>query len=463
MGLTLNKYQKEAWNTILKSYEHGNKFALLIMPLGSGKIFLSVYSVQKLSEHFHLKKVAYVSKTLAIQYNFRTVAQENLVTDLVQISLYTYNSLLKDIEARNLSRNEFDLIIFEEFNYFNHSERMDQVIRYFDAFHIYFSDKELNNLQKELPFDNGAIYKVSISQLINDGSLVEYQKKFYTEINENINKQITYYSNNEIGWDEYESKLKDLLQKLKGSTDEIIKIQELILSGEIDISEITELNYKKKQIKQFKKLLDNDIFFNSKVELTSSPESVWQEFFEANPWIFGFGVNYIFNTPLEGKKLEQTVKGYNFNENGKRVDALLKTTGIIKTLCFGEIKTHKTHLLKNLKNPYRADCWSISDELAGGVAQIHKIVQKSLENLGTSISMIDENGFKSTKSLYLYKPKSFLIIGSLNEFANEKGEIHEEKFSSFELFRRSLSDIEIITFDELYERANAIVNKIWRG
>ena len=31
------------------------------------------------------------------------------------------------------------------------------------------------------------------------------------------------------------------------------------------------------------------------------------------------------------------------------------------------------------------------------------------------------------------------------------------RFASFGLFRRSISDIEIITFDELFERANAIV------
>ena len=38
-------------------------------------------------------------------------------------------------------------------------------------------------------------------------------------------------------------------------------------------------------------------------------------------------------------------------------------------------------------------------------------------------------------------------------------EIHEEKFSSFELFPRSISDIEIINLDELYENANEIINK----
>ena len=59
----------------------------------------------------------------------------------------------------------------------------------------------------------------------------------------------------------------------------------------------------------------------------------------------------------------------------------LKTTGIIQTLCFGEIKTHRKSILKEVKNPYRLDSWAISDELAGGIAQIQKTIQKSLKNI----------------------------------------------------------------------------------
>ncbi|MBK9929194.1 MAG: DUF4263 domain-containing protein [Saprospiraceae bacterium] len=101
----------------------------------------------------------------------------------------------------------------------------------------------------------------------------------------------------------------------------------------------------------------------------------------------------------------------------------------------------------------------MSEELAGGVSQIHKTIQKSLKNISTALSIYDESGFNQKYPIYLYRPKSFLIIGALREFKKMNDEIHEEKFSSFELFPRSISDIEIITFDELYERANAIINK----
>ena len=54
------------------------------------------------------------------------------------------------------------------------------------------------------------------------------------------------------------------------------------------------------------------------------------------------------------------------------------------------------------------------------------------------------------------QPESFLVIGSLNEFLTDTG-VNEDKLRSFELFRKNIISPEIITFDELYERARFIV------
>ena len=61
-------------------------------------------------------------------------------------------------------------------------------------------------------------------------------------------------------------------------------------------------------------------------------------------------MNYFFNTPLEGRKLEQVVRGSYVSGAGKRVDAFLKTQGIVSALSFGEIKTHKTNLIEHVIN-----------------------------------------------------------------------------------------------------------------
>ncbi|WP_352612205.1 MULTISPECIES: Shedu anti-phage system protein SduA domain-containing protein [unclassified Mesorhizobium] len=54
------------------------------------------------------------------------------------------------------------------------------------------------------------------------------------------------------------------------------------------------------------------------------------------------------------------------------------------------------------------------------------------------------------------EPRSCLVIGSLAEFQFDRG-TNLPKFRSFELHRRHTNRPEIVTFDELLERARFIV------
>lgn len=251
----------------------------------------------------------------------------------------------------------------------------------------------------------------------------------------------------------------NILQFIYDQPEIIPDLIEELQKHNIKREDIVGLAHRKTQLEIFKSMLYEENYFeNLKIELEiDKDELVWQKFFEDNSWILGYGLNYIFNSELDGKKLEQVTKGFDFNSSGKRVDLLMKTKGVINSLCFGEIKTHKTELLKNVTSPYRIECWSVSDEVIGGVAQIQKTIQKSIENLRTKTEIKDKNGDLTGEQLYLYQPKSFLLIGTLNQFAVED-KVNENKFSSFELFRRNLVNPEIITFDELYERAKHIIN-----
>jgi hypothetical protein len=217
-----------------------------------------------------------------------------------------------------------------------------------------------------------------------------------------------------------------------------------ISKGNVSSSDITELSKRKESLKDFSEMLSNN----------GTSEGDWQRFFEANTWIFGYGLNFVFNAPLEGKKLEQVVAGHNVSGAGKRVDALLSRRGLIEATCFVEIKKHNTDLLE--KKQYRPECYSVSAEVAGGVSQIQKSIQKSLYSLRDRLNITDDDN-NPLQSIYNYQPKGYLVVGSLSEFNTETG-INEAKYSSFELFRRNLSNPEIITFDELFERAKFIVS-----
>lgn len=247
-----------------------------------------------------------------------------------------------------------------------------------------------------------------------------------------------------------DNQTKQLIQKNPGLIKSFIE-------HELTDSDITAVGYRKQELEKFRKLLQDEDFFKQELEKVEnkSKEALWQNFFEKNTWIFGYGLNYIFATTLEEKKLEQVVSGYTFNSSGKRVDGLLKTKGLISSLCFVEIKRHDTSLIDSKE--YRPDCWNVSRELSGAVSQIQKTVQRSINELPTQNRLSDKKGNPTGETVFLYKPKSYLIIGTLAEFVTEFG-INESKFSSFELFRQNIDSPEIITFDELYERAKYLIN-----
>lgn len=234
---------------------------------------------------------------------------------------------------------------------------------------------------------------------------------------------------------------KQVIQYLKENPNVIKKVVE----NEVTESDVVSLGYRKQQLTKFENMLENDNLI----------ESDWQKFFEANTWIFGYGLSYIFQTELDDKKIEQVVSGHDFNNSGKRVDGLLKTAGMIKSLCFVELKTHKTDLLEN--KPYRGSCWNISKELSGAIAQIQNTVSLSMNKFFDKIQLKDNHGNLTGEEVFNFQPKSFLIIGKLDEFQNEYG-VNSDKYRSFELFRKNIFTPEIITFDELYERAKFIVD-----
>lgn len=229
-----------------------------------------------------------------------------------------------------------------------------------------------------------------------------------------------------------------------------------VLKSEITTEDIIAVGYRKKQLEVYENLLNDKNYFESlKTKKQCSNEGLWQKYFEKNPRVFGYGLGYIFLSGLDNKKLEQVVQGYSVDSNGKRVDALMKTRGIISNLCFVEIKTHSTELLES--KPYRSGCWAPSKELAGAIAQVQGTAASAVESLSSKINPNDKEGNPTGEEIYNYQPKSYLVIGSMTEFVSKNG-VNKDKLRSFELLRKNTSSPEIITFDELYERAKFIVH-----
>ena len=114
---------------------------------------------------------------------------------------------------------------------------------------------------------------------------------------------------------------------------------------------------------------------------------------------------------------------------------------------FIELKKPSTPLFGKEKN--RSNSWRLSNELIDSVSQI-------LEHKASGLIRLDNKQYINGEPLEQkpYDSKVILIIGDWSELDNCIS-THESdiKKKTFELFRRDSRNIEILTFDELFERA----------
>lgn len=180
-------------------------------------------------------------------------------------------------------------------------------------------------------------------------------------------------------------------------------------------------------------------------------EREWQAYFEANPWVFGHGLNYVFLDKV-GPKLETVTTGSAFDRAGKRIDALMRTRAEISQYVLIEIKRDATKLLR--KDEYRPGCWTASNELSAAVTQTQKTVFEFARNRFRDV-LKNESGNDTGETAYSVEPRSFVVIGDLSELQG-----NDDKIACFELYRRKLVSPEIVTFDELFHRARCIIENI---
>ncbi|WP_245658880.1 Shedu anti-phage system protein SduA domain-containing protein [Microtetraspora malaysiensis] len=212
--------------------------------------------------------------------------------------------------------------------------------------------------------------------------------------------------------------------------------------------------HRREQVSVFRKYLEDDNCFDRAIARTARKrgEDVWQQFFEKNPWILGASLGGQLLVSWDPSRLEQAVTGSSISGVGKRTDALLRTAGRIRSMVFAEFKTHRTALLD--KDVYRSGCWIPSKHVTGGVSQLQGTVHRAVRHIGNLINDHDEEGAAIPgEATYLIRPRSYLIVGQLADLFSGGGGVREDKFVSFELYRRSITEPEIVTFDELLSRA----------
>jgi hypothetical protein len=223
-----------------------------------------------------------------------------------------------------------------------------------------------------------------------------------------------------------------------------------LIESDANATDVIALQHRREVAVTMRRWLDDADAFAEANAAAGGPERAWQKLLEANPWVLGIGLGGQLLTSWEEGKLEQTVVGRSIKGVGKRSDALLRTAGIVRSLALAEIKHHQTRLLGE---EYRSGSWSPSRELAGAVVQAQQTVHLACRELGDYLQDQADNGELLATGTFILQPRSYVIVGALEELAGESGGPIPDKVRSFELFRRSLHQPEIVTFDELVARA----------
>ena len=238
--------------------------------------------------------------------------------------------------------------------------------------------------------------------------------------------------------------------------DDIKKIiQKIIDCGNITEKDIDITSLRKKSLTEFESLLDGEYenYWNKYQITDKKKEKTWQHFFENNNWIFGYGLDYKYLSIFDREMIVGSGGGIN-NQEKPNVDFLCTFN---KFTCLVELKTPEEPIFSS--EDYRSGTWKISEKIFLAVSQI--LEQKSSWQVfaNSTKEHLSKDGERELLQKTL-DAKSILVVGNLSkELDNETNlQIRKIKENTFELFRRNSRNIEILTYDEIYERAKFIVS-----
>jgi len=170
----------------------------------------------------------------------------------------------------------------------------------------------------------------------------------------------------------------------------------------------------------------------------NNDEEFWQKVFKENPYV----LSQIFSVPVVFIQDKAYVGGMQIDRNSaKFVDYLYKNDSSNDALLV-EIKTPGEGLLN--KTLYRNGVYSPTSALTGSVLQVLNYRRELAKSIHSS-------SLGAEHKIEIFNPRCVIIVGNAETELNTPA-----RRTSFELFRTSLKDVEIITFDELFKKAETL-------
>jgi hypothetical protein len=300
-----------------------------------------------------------------------------------------------------------------------------------------------NSIQpiKETSFSFTQDEFTALLKLLSDLKFLDFSNKdrFVVEGNSIPNNKIllnlTKPDPNKVLVDKSLGDIINQLSKLKDAEREAIL--ETLRNNVLTKADLDILSGRKDGLEEFKGNLK---------DLSKLDEPQWQSFFKRNSWIFGYGLDYRFLSILQK---EASVSSVDLDGKNEVISDFLLGDNNFTVIV--ELKRPDTALFETDKN--RSESWRLSRDLTYAVSQI--LTQKAEWEIKSETKQFTESGQPTSQSTV--DPKTILIIGHTDQFKGTTKEALIKK-KTFELFRRNSRAIEIVTYDELLERAKFIVS-----
>ncbi len=168
----------------------------------------------------------------------------------------------------------------------------------------------------------------------------------------------------------------------------------------------------------------------------SDNEEYWHKIFRDNFWL----VAQLLLHPVIILNDKAYVGGKGTGNTGANIADFLLQNKLTTNVLILEIKTPTTQLLAS---QYRS-IYPVSRELSGAITQALNYKQELLNNF-FSLAQGRKLMFES------FDPKCVVIIGNLAELDTR------DKLRSFEIFRNQLTNVEIVTYNELFEKTHDLL------
>jgi hypothetical protein len=170
----------------------------------------------------------------------------------------------------------------------------------------------------------------------------------------------------------------------------------------------------------------------------NSCEDFWQKLLCENSFI----LSQIFTVPAIILHSQAYVGGKGIDNIGGSIADFIFVNKLTKNTALIEIKTPVTKLLKS--SEYRNGVYPPSEELSGVVAQVLSYRDSLIKNSQQLAS-------KSDNYFEVFNPSCMVIIGHTNQ-------LDKDRISSFDLYRSNCRYIQIVTYDEMFEKIKTLID-----